>query len=505
MKALAVLFGLCLLACRGSAEQAFLETDDAESRRVAAVAEAFAAARCDTVESLASGFASRRPLRVAAVSTWLGRCRYRAGRFEAAAQLFAAVAADRSAIDPHTRKSAYFLGRAHQRLQRYADAERSFEDFLRRFPWDTAADDAAYHRARARFKGGDPEGARALFETLLTAPETSELRRAGALYQLGRIDAERAPEPEAVRRAFERFAAVRERYPDTGYVDDAAYRAGRLHYDLEAYPEAESTLGAFLAEFRDSGLRPGAAYYEARSVEEQRRWDEASTLYEPITRGETIYADNAAYRVARVAYRRAEAASPESTTLLFSEADAAFARFLTAWPDSSFRLGATYFQSRARSESGKKAEALAGFETVAASETSAYADNATYSVGKVHYDLAGTRGPEALESSIRAFDALAERFPTSVYADDGAYFRSRALFRLGRNAEAEGAFDALVLAFPTTPYADNALYYGVLLRGARGDCEGARARLGALRSRFPESDYLADAEQAVRACQPVVP
>ena len=90
-------------------------------------------------------------------------------------------------------------------------------------------------------------------------------------------------------------------------------------------------------------------------------------------------------------------------------------------------------------------------------------------MGKTRYDLAGGLGAASLDAAIAAFDVLLADFPGSTYADDGAYFRARALYRLHRSEEAMEAFDTLVTAYPKSPYVDNALYYGILLRAARGD------------------------------------
>jgi TolA-binding protein len=499
-----------LVGCRAADEQARAEGEDAEGTRLAALAAAFDADDCAEVERLAKGYAPSTPLRLAAVSTWLGRCLYRGDRFVDAEAVLRPVA-EATRVDPHTRKALYYLGRAVYRQGRFAEAEATFVEFERRFPWDTTADDAAYHRAKARFRADDLEGARGLFEALLARADVSRFREAGGVFQLGRIEAASGlaatpgPDAAAISRAYAHFETVATDFADTGFHDDAVYRAARLHYDLAEYDAAEAALSDFEAKFPDSGWREGAHYYRARAVEAAGRADAALALYTAwaATFPEGRYRDNAAYRAGQVHYGLAEAATDAGVAdAAYDAAAAAFEAFLRDWPNSVLKTSGAYFLGRARYERGAYGEARARFAEVVADVDSAYVDNALYYTGRAHYEEAGVAGQGALEAAVAAFDDLLARFPESSYADDAAYFRARALFRLMRNADADAAFAALSAEHPESTYADNAVYHRVLLAVARGDCDAAATHLDTLRRTHPDSEFLPDAERAVLACAP---
>jgi hypothetical protein len=82
---------------------------------------------------------------------------YQANRFADAERVLEPVVAQQ-ANDPFTRRALYQLGRAIYRQGRFDEAEATFVEFERRFAWDTLADDAAYHRAKARLRADDLEG-----------------------------------------------------------------------------------------------------------------------------------------------------------------------------------------------------------------------------------------------------------------------------------------------------------------------------------------------------------
>jgi len=500
---------LGLVGCRGEVEQARIEGRDAEGQRVGALAAAFDRGDCPEVERLAAGFRPTTALRLAAASTWLGRCLYQGGRFADAERVLEPVAAQQ-AHDPFTRRALYQLGRAVYRQGRFDEAEATFVEFERRFARDTLADDAAYHRAKARLRADDLGGARALFEALLERPHVSRFREAGAHFQLGRIEASVATraapalDAAAAERAFARFALVERDFADTGFRDDAAYRAARLTYASGDFAQAEAALAQFEADYPDSSWREGARYYRGRSVEASGRADAAAALFASWSTDfpEGRYRDNAEYRLGQVRYGEAGRLTGLEADRAYDAAMTAFEAFLRAWPESSLRTSGQYFLGRALFERRRFAEARAQFTQVALDAESPYVDNALYYSGRADYEAASVAGPASLERAIASFDALLARFAVSPFADDAAYFRARALFRLMRNADADAAFTSFEEAYPSSPYVDNAIYHRLLLAAARGDCASAAALLASMRARFASSTLLPDAERVVLACAP---
>jgi TolA-binding protein len=495
--------------CRDGAEQARVEARDVGARRLASLADAWASGDCGAVSRLSAGFESKSPTRRAAVSYWLGRCRYAADDFVAARTVFDAAAATAagSTEGAFGRRALYWSGRARYRLGDSGGADAALERFVERFTWDRDADDALYYRGKVRLRADDPEGALGHFSVLLAWGErASPFRRAGATLQSGRAEAALAASgiPGAEARARAWFRRVATTFPDSAYTDDAAYRDARLSAALGDAATAEGALARFEAEFPASSWRDGAGYHRGRALETLGRAAEAIALYEAFASDfpESPYLDNVDYRRGRVLFRLAEAAdasdAPEAGTL-YDAARAAFAAFLDRYPESSLSTGAAYHLGRSHQALGDGAAARAQYARVLEDDTSVYRDNAAYATGSSWYAEPGGRA-SALEAAIAAFASFLRAFPESSYVDDAAYFTARALYRLRRVTEAEAAFGAFVETYPQSSYVDNALYYLVLLRSAEGDCEGARAALNALRGLSTPSPYATEAASTVAAC-----
>ena len=339
--------------------------------------------------------------------------------------------------------------------------------------------------------------------------DTSRLRRAGATLQLGKLDAAEglaAGEAGAAQRDRARalFTEVQVDFADTSYADDASYAAGRLLYDEGDHARARDALAAFERAWPASGLREGARYYQGRALEALDDFGPAEALYRtwPAEFPEGRYPDNADYRLGRVPFQQAEALADgdaEARAERYRAARTAFDAFLEAWPTSSLVDGARYHRGRAAYELGDLR--AAEIDLAAVGGGSVYADNAGYYLGRSRYDRAERDGVAALEAAIEAFDRLLATFPASDYADDAAYFRARALFRMPRMEAARAAFEALVVDYPDSPYVDNALYYSALAALASGDCAAGASAAERRRAAFPEAPDQADLEARVRACQ----
>lgn len=481
-----------LAVLAGCADRSPLEGGGtAEDQSLIAIGEAFAAKDCATVETLSLGFTTTSVPRYDAVTTWLGRCQYRDGDFDAAAETLAEPAA-RLPAGPHTPDAAYYAGRATYRTDAYEVALTALGGFEARFPHSARRDDALYWAGRALLHLDRPTEALAAFRGVLADPVATDSRRARATWQAGRAEvalAEEADDPSSPRwaAAAQWFQDALAGWASGSVADDAACDLAVLPYHRGRWTEAEQALGAFLAAWPNAGVRYRADWYRARAIEEQGDLDRAIAAYaaHEAAYADHSYADDARFRRGRALSIEAEGGGD------WAAAEDMLRGFLADWPTSSLRPGAAWYLGRATYEQGRFEEAVGALAEAVDAATSVYNDNALYYTGRAWYRVAWRGQTARYTDAVDAFDLLASRWPESSYVDNAAYFRARALFALGQAAEAEAGLEALLTEHPDSPYVDNALYWLVRVRLSGADCTGAAAALAALKT--TDSPYVAKA------------
>lgn len=193
-----------------------------------------------------------------------------------------------------------------------------------------------------------------------------------------------------------------------------------------------------------------------------------------------------AYALGRARFSQALASTAKRWTRPgWAQAEAAFDLTLDLAPHGAKATAARYYRGRARSEQRRYAASVEDLAVVA--ETlGVYQDNGRYYLGRAYYRQASETAPAPWEKAVATFDALLQAFPTSPYADNAAYFRARALERLGRAADAQDAYVDLLARYAASSYADDAGYHLTLLRLAAGDCAGASAALDGIPTDSPK-------------------
>jgi TolA-binding protein len=77
-----------------------------------------------------------------------------------------------------------------------------------------------------------------------------------------------------------------------------------------------------------------------------------------------------------------------------------------------------------------------------------------------------------------------------------------AYFNAGKYDDALAQFDYMVVRNQDSKFCEDALYYSVLSSGAKEDKQGAEAYLKKLSDRYPKSEYIDSAKQAVNEIKP---
>ncbi|TNF38547.1 MAG: tetratricopeptide repeat protein [Deltaproteobacteria bacterium] len=281
-----------------------------------------------------------------------------------------------------------------------------------------------------------------------------------ALYFLGLARLHR-DDPAGAAADFGEYAA---RFPHQRYLDDAYYQLGRARLALG---EPQAALDAFATVLDLDGAsdtrRAGATYRsgqaaldraDADAAEQATAWFDAVLADFPTS----IYADNAAYALARLDYDLGA----------FAAAEAGLAAFAADWPESGLVHLARYFEGKAALAQGAsardRADALfADYE--ARWPAGAFADNSRYRRGRLRFDRASELdaagspdAPAAWDEARAMLESLLADYPETSLVAAGRYYLARVDYARGAWPTARDGFLA-VLQAPPSAYHDNATYY----------------------------------------------
>jgi len=81
------------------------------------------------------------------------------------------------------------------------------------------------------------------------------------------------------------------------------------------------------------------------------------------------------------------------------------------------------------------------------------APEAQFNIGQIHWEQ---NTPESLESAVKDFDAVLERYSSSSKTVDAMYMKGQALVKLGRRTDGQKEFRSLVAKYPTNELASKA-------------------------------------------------
>jgi TolA-binding protein len=419
-------------SCRGSDDPA--TGHDAEGERLRDIAEAFAAGDCALVDELAPGFTTHSQKRYRAVTTMVGRCRYDAGDFPAAAKILGPVASAFDENDIYARDASYYYGRSVYRDGQFQEAARALGEFADRYGMDSRRDDARYFQGRAFEQMGELEDALRVFGLVIADAQALPARLAGAHFHTAEVLRAKAAldpiqEDQLLGEAYDLYLLVLEAYPASTYADDSAYRIGRMLFDrahastspadsFALYSESADAMEAFLEQFPDSILRAGGLYFLGRDRYELTEYDAAQApLDEAAGYEKSTWLDNALYYAGMTRYRLGATLGSQS----YLAGIARFDELLDQCSASEYRDNAAYFRARCLMKIPSWHDAEAALEAFLAEfPGSTYEDNARYQLIVVRIALGDCSG------ALTALSELQEMQPPSTYVPKGqALYQSK--------------------------------------------------------------------------------
>jgi TolA-binding protein len=95
--------------------------------------------------------------------------------------------------------------------------------------------------------------------------------------------------------------------------------------------------------------------------------------------------------------------------------------------------------------------------------------------------------------AVEIFRRLTQTFPTHERADDALYFRGQAYTNQKDWEKAIGIYQQLLDKYADSPFADDGLYFAALGAQQLKQCNEARTYLGIIKSKYPKSNVLKQA------------
>lgn len=397
--------------------------------------------------------------RMAVVLSRLGECYYRTGAEAEAIATFERLTKQHP-DSTESPMALYRLGRLHSE----GTPERSAEAFsllAARFPEHNLAPTALYWAGDALMRLERFAEAEKTFGRLIEAFPDSEVAE-HARYTLGWAILRQQDRLVDAQKAFEAFIAA---HPESELRIAAALKSAECRYRLGHHEEA-------LKSYRSLMDEPGAAGRDAAlgaawSLFDLKRFDDAIESFLLAAERETD-AD-------REALHRFNAANAAARTDAFERAADLFADVTTRFPKHALSLEARDWQGRCLGRAGKHAESALVLEAlvteIGAGETKPAALYAlaeartalgkhpqsaeTFSTIAKHHPK-DTLAPAALYAAVLEWEKakqpakaieqaenLLEKYPESDLAEPARFAMGSALFRLGNHAEALETFEAM--------------------------------------------------------------
>ena len=446
----------------------------------------------------------------------LGDLQIRLGRFEKAADLFAAASESASTDDDRgyaLLRQAYSLARA----DRPGEAAATYETLIAAMPESRYAAEARLASAQSTYRSGDMKAAAERFRRVLESGEPDEateaahwlarIRLADGDVALAREVARRqldagasgpyamslrldlaealAADPETVPESIDRFEQAYRDAPDDPLAPRALYNAAFSALQANRPGRAASLADTFRKRFADDELVPDVRFIAAEGRLADGRADEASEVYVELVETTTDMVDVRRPRWVIRAATALNAAGRHDDTVAMLRRELESGRLA----DAADRAEAKYLVGQAHLAAGRRDPAFASWESVIEEA----ADPTV--VERARYRLAQLHGREAdFVAAIKRYDAILDAGddrPLRLYA---MYGKGWALTRAGRHAEAIEPLDQFFEESEAThPVRGDALLTRGISRRVGGDLPGARDDLQTLLARMPEGNTLGDA------------
>lgn len=176
-------------------------------------------------------------------------------------------------------ESLSLLASTYKKQRRTDDAIRTWRDLADRYPNTSAGSVALFRAATLLWNSDHDDEALLLFERL-TQQSPHHAQAADAWYAIGRIYQERKDD-ESATSAFERLATL---FPRTQLAREGRWRQAWLAYRRKDFAVAETRFTALARVAANTAEGESALYWQARTIEQQGRSDQAADLYRQLLR-----------------------------------------------------------------------------------------------------------------------------------------------------------------------------------------------------------------------------
>jgi TolA-binding protein len=422
---------------------------------------------------------------------WAGESHYQLENYRGASARYQQVVAA-GAQHPRHRQGLYGFAWANLRQQRFDDAARAFDEFVRRYPRSEYIVDARLRLADCYMALGRYQEAIAGYRTVVqNHPDAAEIDYAE--FQLGQA-LFRAGNREQARTEFRRFVQNK---PNSDLAPEAQYAVGWTYFQTQDYDRAIEEFRRTIELFPGTVIVPRAHYSIGDAHYNKREYDEAIRAYrqvlerhprsqyvpDAITGIQYSYTmqDNIHGAIGVIDdFLRQNPESEMADQLMFKKGDLYFSeqRFreaITEWRAFVNRYGgsslvpeAHYWIGRASLMVGNDNDAMQAFNTVINNHGgSAAAPKALLEIGNAHL------GRQAYAEAISAFDRLAERYGDSEAAMEGAYGKGLALEDMGRGGDARAQYERVRSTHEGTRFAALSAIGVARIMNGEGDTAGA--------------------------------
>jgi soluble lytic murein transglycosylase len=171
------------------------------------------------------------------------------------------------------------LATTYKSQRQNADAIRVWRDLADRYPHTSTGATALFRAATLLWNSDRDDEALALFQRI-TQYVPRHAQADDAWYAIGRIYQERKDDESAVA-AFDRLAAL---FPGTQLAREGRWRQAWLAYRRKDFAIAEIRFTSLARSAASTAEGESALYWQARSIEQQGRADQAADLYRQLLR-----------------------------------------------------------------------------------------------------------------------------------------------------------------------------------------------------------------------------
>jgi len=390
----------------------------------------------------------------------------------------------------------YAAAAALQNRGEYALAADEWQAFIRKFPEEPRVGKAYHYLGVCYYQTGKHAEAVRTFETVLSKFPKLELLDATCLYlAASQFALAQAGQAAMYERALATLDTLVAKFPDSAYATDALYYRGECLYALGKKAEAIQAYTALVAKDRQHRLAPEATYAVGVAREELGELEAAGKVYEAflsrypehrlaaeveLRRGETLLATGQAVEAiqrfaaaaARPNFALADLALVRQADALlqlkrYPEAAQAYTAIAQKFPQSRYVARALLAGGKSYYLAGDYAQARKLLEQVPEKELKDRLE-------AVHWIARSLLKEHRPEEALARIEAVLPRAANSPLAPSLLLDQADAMYDLpGRRAEAGRLYAALATKYPQDPAAPQALYLAAFTALETGEAQNA--------------------------------